>query len=174
MRTLGGRLFGLPGLLLSLGRRLLAPPILALMIVALGACGGGSSARTPDLAQFPLVPGAQIVTKLKQCDIGANAFCAWLLVVVDRRYPSGHSLSQAEHLLLQSHGWSSSDADTGEERAADSPGHKLRVSFSAAYGDLKGIDLGWISRPRPFALSLSRVLFDHLPAISVMLEEGNG
>jgi hypothetical protein len=73
--------------------------------------------------------------------------------------------------LLKS-GWTGADADSGEQRAADSPGHKLRVTYATAYGDLKGIDLGWIKRSRKLTLALSRAIFDHAAAMSMLLEVG--
>ena len=45
-------------------------------------------------------------------------------------------------------GWTGANADTGQQRAADSPGHKLRLTYAPAAGDLQGIDLGWIKRSR--------------------------
>jgi hypothetical protein len=126
----------------------------------------------PDSARLPLVSGAQIVQRVRQCDRGANAFCSLELVVVDPRYHNSLDLLTDEHQHLMSLGWTGANAEIGEERAADSPGHKLRVTFSTAGGDLKGIDLGWIHRSRKTALALSHALFDHSSALSVMLEYG--
>jgi hypothetical protein len=120
-----------------------------------------------------MVAGASVVAEVKQCDRGANSFCALELVVVDTRYKTSRDLVRSEHRLLKRSGWSSANADTGEQRAADSPGHKLRVTYATAYGDLKGIDLGWIQRPRKITLALSHALFDRSAAMSIMLEIGN-
>jgi len=120
-----------------------------------------------------MVRGATIVAQARECDHGANAFCALEMVVVDRRYRTSRDLVRDEHRLLKHRGWSSANADTGEQRAADSPGHKWRVTYATAYGDLKGIDLGWIKRPRSIALALSQALFSRASAMSVMLEVGS-
>ena len=54
-----------------------------------------------------------------------------------------------------------------------SPGDKLRVTYATAYGDLKDIELGWISRAKPISLALSHAIFDRAAAMSVMLEIGS-
>ncbi|MDQ6606908.1 MAG: hypothetical protein M3Z06_10235 [Actinomycetota bacterium] len=126
----------------------------------------------PELSRLPLVSGARIVQQVRQCDRGANSFCAIELVVVDPRYRTSLDLLTGEHQRLASLGWTSANAQIGEERAADSPGHKLRVTFATDSGDLKGIDLGWIHRSRQTALALSHALFAHSAALSLMLEEG--
>jgi hypothetical protein len=118
------------------------------------------------------VPGASIVTEVKRCDQGANAFCAWELVLADRSFKSSTDLLISEHRQLLRAGWSGADGDTGEQHAADSPGHRLRVTYATADGDLKGIDLGWIKRSRSVTLALSKALFQGVPTLSVMLELG--
>ncbi len=142
--------------------------------IALGACGASTADRTPNLNDLPLVPGATIVAQEKRCDMGANAYCAVEFVVVDRRFHSSEDLVHAQHQLLMQHGWSSANADIGPERAADSPGHKLRVTFATAFGELTGIDLGWIKRTRSITLALSRTMVQRQSAMSMMLEIGNG
>ena len=117
--------------------------------------------------------GATVVSEQRQCDRGANAYCAVEAVVVDRRFGSSGALLTAERHRLHAVGWSSTAGDNGKERAAESPGHKLRVTYATAEGDLLGSDEGWIKRPRPIVLSLSRVMFDGTPAMSVMLEAGS-
>jgi hypothetical protein len=152
----------------------LGPISLALVIpLALAACGQSGSSRVPDLAKLPLVPGANVVVQARQCDRGANAFCSFQLVVVDPRYPTSTALVSSERTHLRQLGWSDMNADTGEQHAAESPGHKLRVTYATAFGDLKGIDLGWIMRPRPIALALSHAMFARTSAMSVMLEVGS-
>lgn len=64
------------------------------------------------------------------------------------------------------------DGDTGEERAAESPTHSLRVTYATPFGDLKGIDLGWIKRSQPIAVALSQAMFHRSSAMSMMLEIG--
>jgi hypothetical protein len=140
---------------------------------ALAGCGAGSKSRDPDLTKLPLVNGASVVARVRQCDRGANAFCAIELVVTDRRYRTSADLVDAQHGQLRKHGWTGGTGDTNQQKAADSPGHKLRVTYATASGELRGVDLGSIERPRKITLALSRVLFDQAPAMSVMLEVGS-
>ena len=63
-------------------------------------------------------------------------------------------------------------AQIGPERAADSPGDHLRVTYATATGDLQGVELGWIQRARPVTVALSRTLFDHTSALSILLQLG--
>ncbi len=126
----------------------------------------------PDLSRLPLVSGAKIVQQVRQCDRGANSFCALELVVADPRYRTSLDLLSGEQRHLAALGWTSANAQIGEERAADSPGHKLRVTFATDSGDLKGIDLGWVHRSRSTAVALSHALFTHSSTLSLMLERG--
>ena len=153
-----------------MNRKLLALPVL---IAGLSACGPGGGNRSPDLERLPLVSGARVVAQASQCDQGASAYCALELVVVDPRFSSSDDLVKGERDHLLAAGWTRVNGDTGDERAAQSPGHKLRVTYATASGDLKGIDLGWIQRSRPLALALSRSLFDRASAMSLMLELGS-
>jgi hypothetical protein len=151
--------------------------LLAVALVALGTalagCGAGGKGRHPDLTKLPLVNGASIVAQVRQCDRGANAFCAIELVVTDPRFKTSTDLVDAQHSQLRKHGWTGGTGDTNQQKAADSPGHKLRVTYATASGDLRDVDLGSIERPRKITLALSRVLFDQAPAMSVMLEVGS-
>lgn len=140
---------------------------------ALAGCGQSAKSRTPDVSQLPLVQGATVVTQVRECDKGANAFCAIELVVADRRYKTSDDLLLSEHHQLLSHGWSGAGGDTGNERAADSPGHKLRLTYATATGDLQGVELGQIKRPGKIWIALSHTLLDQVPALSMMLEVGN-
>jgi hypothetical protein len=144
----------------------------AALAVAVAGCAGGGSQRTPQLSSLPLVPGSRIVVRVHKCDTGANSFCAWELVVVAPRYPNSDKLVNSEQRQLHSNGWSNADGDIGGERAADSPGHSLRLTYATPTGDLQGIDLGWIRRSRPVTLALSRAIFEHAPAMSMLLELG--
>jgi hypothetical protein len=143
------------------------------LILALAGCGDGRAGRPPSLSELPLVPGAQVVVQATQCDRGANGFCALEAVIVDPRYKTSEQLVDAEHEVVHRAGWAGVGADTGDERAAESPGHKLRVTYATAYGDLKGIDLGWIHRSPKIAYALSRALFDHASAMSVEVDLGS-
>ncbi len=149
--------------------RLVAVPA---VIVALAGCGQGNGQHTPNLAQLPLARGARVQVAVRRCDPGANAFCAWELLVSGSGYRSSIALLHAEHRQLKSLGWTSADADTGQQQAADSPGHRLRLTYATPDGDLRGIDLGWIKRSRTLTLALSRAMFAHTVAISVLYEEG--
>ncbi len=119
------------------------------------------------------MPGAQIIAQATSCDKGANPFCALQLVVVDARYKTSEDLVNAEHDVVHKAGWPGLAAETGDERAAESPGHKLRVTYGTASGDLQGIILGWIHRRPKIAVALSRTLFNHATAMSVELDPGS-
>jgi hypothetical protein len=136
-------------------------------IALLAGCGPGGTGSAPTANQLPLVPGAKIVAQAQRCDKGATE-----LVVVASQYRTSEALVSAEHRLVHSAGWRGVTADTGDERAAESPGHKYRVTYATASGDLKGIDLGWIHRSKRIAYALSRQLFAHSSAMSVLLEAG--
>ncbi len=135
-------------------------------------CGQASSPPTPALSKLPLVRGTRISVQVLRCDKGANAFCAWELVVVGPRYRSSAQLLRREHDQLRKLGWSGADADVSGENAADSPGHKLRLSYATDYGDLQAIDLGYTKRSRKVTFALSRGIFEHTPTMSMLLEQG--
>ncbi|HEY8764443.1 MAG TPA: hypothetical protein VIM18_09645 [Solirubrobacteraceae bacterium] len=154
-------------------RRALSLALLAVLVVgSLVGCGQGSSQRTPALGRLPLVKGARISVQVLRCDKGANAFCAWELVVVAPRFRGSDALLLSEHALLRKRGWSGAGADVADEHAADSPGHKLRVTYATDYGDLKAIDLVWTQRSRKVTIALSRAIFGHVPTMSMLLEQG--
>jgi hypothetical protein len=150
--------------------RLLAPLVAA---TALAGCGQSAARHAPALSKLPVVGGARIVSHVRQCDPGANAFCALEFVLVDPRYPTSAALLAAEEQSLRQRGWTSADGDFGQESAADSPGHKLRLTYGTAASELEGIDLGWIQRSHAIAHALSGTMFDRSPAISLMLETGS-
>jgi hypothetical protein len=155
------------------GRRLGVCTALLALLPMLAACGAGSPAqRTPTASQVPLVPGSQIVAEVRRCDSGANAFCAIDFVVRNPKYVSSDILARDESHLLRRQGWSLAQGDTGEQSAANSPGHKLRLTYATAAGDLQEIDLGLIIRPWPITYALSNAMFDRAAAMSMMLEVG--
>jgi hypothetical protein len=47
------------------------------------------------------------------------------------------------------------------------------VTYATAAGDLLGSDEGWIKRPDPIILTLSRTMYQRASAMSVMLEAGS-
>ena len=138
----------------------------------LAGCGSGGASGPLTLAKLPLVPGASITAQTRQCDTGANAFCAIQAVIVDPRYTSSGAFVEGEHRHLHSLGWTTSAGDDGDEVAADSPGHKVRVTYATVWGDLIGIDEKWIKRPWPIWAALTQSMFKGMPAMSVMLEVG--
>lgn len=140
--------------------------------VALSGCGQQSSTASPTLSKLPLVSGANIVTQVHQCDKGANAFCAIELVVVGPRFKSSVDLVKAQRRRLKESGWTGVAPDDGQQRAAQSPGQKLRITYATAAADLLGIDLEWIKRPRPITFALAHAMFDRSPAMSILLEAG--
>jgi hypothetical protein len=146
------------------------PAVLAAL--ALAACGGvgGPGALAPD--RLPLVAGARVLARVEQCDRGAHPFCAVDLVVVDRRLDSSGALVAREHEALRRAGWSDASGDFGQERASDSPGHRLHVVYATALTDLTGVDEDWIKRPRSLALALAGAVFARVPAMAVTLEAG--
>lgn len=145
---------------------------MALAGLALGGCGGGGSSRPLSISQLPLVSGATVVTQERQCDPGANGYCAIQAVIADPRAGSSGALVEEERRRLRRLGWSDAAGDNGKEHAADSPGHRLRVTYATAYGDLLGWDEGWIKRSRTVVLALDRQYIEGIPAMSVMLEVG--
>jgi hypothetical protein len=75
--------------------------------------------------------------------------------------------------VLRNSGWTLAGGDTGTETAANSPGHKLRLTYSSAADDLQQIDLGVINRAWPITSALSSSMFDRAAAMSMMLEVGS-
>jgi hypothetical protein len=144
------------------------------VIALLSGCGERGGRKAPDVRRLPLVRGASIVAQAKECDPGKRAFCALELVVEHPGLRTSSQLLARQRLLLQRSGWRAVNGDTGDERAAQSPGRRLRVTYATADGDLKAVDLGWIRRPRNITLALSRALFDRRAALSLMLEAGSG
>jgi hypothetical protein len=127
----------------------------------------------PTIGRLPLAPGSRVVSQVRECDSGSNSYCAIELVVVNQSSAnSGALVAQERHALAQ-RGWTETHANNGDEHAALSPGDKLRVTYATAYGELKDIELGWITRAKPISLALSHASFDRAAAMSVMLEIGS-
>jgi hypothetical protein len=139
---------------------------------ALAGCGGNGGDRVPALSRLPLAPGSHVVAQVRKCNHGQNAYCALEVVVVDRRYPNSWALVDGERRSLSQHGWTETHADTGDEHAAQSPGTGLRVIYATAMGDLKDVELGWISRSHAISVALSNTIFARAAAMSVLLELG--
>jgi hypothetical protein len=139
---------------------------------SLAGCGSTQAHRSPTVSSLPLVPGSQIVAQVRACDQGSNAFCGIDLVVRNRKYVSSDVLARDESHLLRKNGWSPSDGDIGSQSAANSPGHKLRLTYATAIGDLEQIDLSAINRPWPITYALSNSIFDRDAAMSMRLQVG--
>jgi hypothetical protein len=145
----------------------------AAITVAVAGCGGGSGARSPQLSSLPLAAGVRVMTNVRQCNSGSNAYCAIELVVLGPGYSSSRALVLAERDRLRSRGWIGASPTTGDQLANESPNNKLRVTYSTAFEDLKGVDLGWITRSWPTISALDGTLFNRAVAMSVLLEIGS-
>jgi hypothetical protein len=154
-------------------RRLSSAAVLACAVLLSALlCGCGAGARTPSLQRVPLVGGLHLITRQRICDKGRNAYCAIAMVMSAPDYASSQELQKAERLLLKKRGWVKVNAPVGQELGADSPGDHLRLTYAAANLELEAIDLGWVKRPRPIALALSRQLFNHASALAMLLQMG--
>ncbi len=145
----------------------------AAVTVAIAGCGGGGVGRSPQLSSLPLAPGTRVMTNVRQCNGGSNAYCAIELVVLGPRYRSSRDLVLAERDRLRSQGWVGASPTTGDQLANESPSSKLRVTYATAFEDLKGADLGWITRSWPTVSALDQTLFKRVVAMSVLLEIGS-
>ena len=140
------------------------------LTVALAGCGQTRYQGTPEV---PLLSGARVLQQIKRCDQGSNVFCALdMVVAAPPEYTSGGEFLKHERRYLRQLGWSLQLGEIRQERSAVSPGHRLRVVYATAAGDLLAIDLGWIQRPTSIARMLSRTMLDGIPAISLMVEAG--
>ena len=148
--------------------------MLAAIVLAVGGCTPGGADRSPSLASVPLARGAHVIVHVRVCNKGANAFCALELVVVGDGYRNSVQLLMAETRLLKRLHWKHANADTGLERAAYTPGDKLRMTYATPKGDLESVELGWVQRSRAITIALSHVMFENTPALSMLVEEGPG
>jgi hypothetical protein len=146
---------------------------LAIPAVAAAVAGCGHTSRSPTATRLPLVPGSSVIVTARECNHGANPYCSLEMVVQNSSYRSPRRLVFDERDYLYHHGWRAASPTTGVELAAESPGHKLRVTYATALQDLKGVDLGWIARPKSIEHALDRAVFGHVPTMSVLLEVGS-
>jgi hypothetical protein len=144
------------------------------LIAVIGGCSPDTGPRSPSFAKVPLAPHSHVLLKVRACNRGANAFCALEAVVIGSGYPSSNALLESETRLLRRLHWRRANADTGLQRAAYSPGGKLRLTYATAHGELEGIDLGWQQRRHAIEVALAHTLFVDRPALSLLVEEGTG
>jgi hypothetical protein len=150
-----------------------AVPILLAGALAVAGCGQSGSRHSLALGGAPLPSGARVVAQVRSCDHGANPYCALQLVIVGTHYASATALLNGEQSRLHQLGWTSTLGDTPKERSADSPGHRLRLSYATAADDLESWDLGSLKRRRSIARALAATMFDGAPALSLMLQTGS-
>jgi hypothetical protein len=146
--------------------------VLAVAVVVV-ASGRGSTPREIGFTNIPVPPGARVMTEVRSCDRGIHSFCALQVVIVGDRYRTSQALRQTYSAQLLKLGWTTTKGPDGNETAADSPGHELRLTFATAYEDLLGIDSNWIQRTPTISHSLSSAMFDRAPALSLMLLRGS-
>jgi hypothetical protein len=143
----------------------------AAIAAVLAGCGG--STRSPQLSSLPLAPGGRVMTNVRQCNGGSNAYCSIELVVLGSRYRSSRALVLAQRDRLRAEGWMGASPTTGDQLANESPNNKLRVTYATAFEDLKGADIGWIKRSWPTVSALDQTVFNRAVAMSVLLEIGS-
>jgi hypothetical protein len=152
------------------GAVLIAALAVAVIVVATGR---GGAPREVGLTNIPMPPGARVMTKVGSCDRGVHSYCALQVVIVGDRYRTSQALRQTYGAQLLKLGWTTTKGPDGNETAADSPGHELRLTFATAYEDLLGIDSNWIQRTPTISHSLASAMFDRAPALSLMLLRGS-
>lgn len=153
-----------------------ARAVLTAILGCLAVVGCGQTAdHRPSLqaGAVPLVGGAHVVARVRSCDRGGNAYCALQLVVVSRGFRSSTDLLAGEARRLRGLGWTSTIGDTPQERSADSPGHRLRLSYALASDDLRSWDQGTLKRRPGIARALAYAMFRRAPTLSLMLQTGS-
>jgi hypothetical protein len=158
------------GALAGAGVLVAAMVAVALVIVA---SGRGATPRAIGLKNIPMVAGTRVTSQVRSCDHGVNSYCALQVVVVGDRYASPHALRATYGANLLKLGWAMTKGPDGNETAADSPGHELRLTFATAYEDLLGVDSNWIQRTAAISHALSSAMFNRAPALSIMLVRGS-
>jgi hypothetical protein len=148
--------------------------VVAVVVVAVVVITGrGGTPRAIGLRNIPLPDGARVVTHVRSCDRGVHPYCAIQVVIVGDRYTSSAALRATYAQQLAKLGWTTAKGPDGNETAADSPGHELRLTYATAYEDLLGVDSNWIQRTAAISHSLSNAMFDRSPALSLMLLKGS-
>jgi hypothetical protein len=125
-----------------------------------------------DSPRVPLVSGARVVYKEKNCDAGTHVFCGVELVVSDTRFTSAGALVTSEAQRLQHLGWTLQQGEINQERSALSPSGRLRIVYASAPQELLAIDFGWATRSPALISSLDRSMINRTPAMLLVLEAG--
>jgi hypothetical protein len=141
--------------------------------VAVTATGRGGTPRAIGLKDIPMVSGTRVLTTVRSCDPGVHQYCSLQVVIVGQRYRTSQALRNTYGANLLKLGWTTTKGPDGNETAADSPGHELRLTFATAYEDLLGVDSNWIQRTAAISHSLSSAMFQRAPTLSVMLLRGS-
>jgi hypothetical protein len=144
-----------------------------ILVAVVVVTGRGGTPRAIGLRNIPLPAGTHVVTNVRSCDRGVHPYCAIQVVIVGDRYSSSAELRASYAQQLAKLGWTTAKGPDGNETAADSPGHELRLTFATAYEDLLGVDSNWIQRTAAISHSLSNTMFDRSPALSIMLVRGS-
>lgn len=143
------------------------------LVAVLVVTGRGGTPRAIGLRNIPLPAGTRVVSNVRSCDRGVHPYCALQVVIVGDRYPSSAALRATYTRQLAKLGWTTAKGPDGNETAADSPGHELRLTLATAYEDLLGVDSNWIQRTAATSQSLSNTMFERAPALSIMLVSGS-
>ena len=147
--------------------------VVVAVAVVIVATGRGGTPRDIGLRNIPMVPGTRVLAKVRSCDPGVHPYCSVQVVIVGDRYQTSRALRKTYGANLLKLGWTTTKGPDGNETAADSPGHELRLTFATAYEDLLGVDSNWIQRTAAISHSLSAAMFDRAPTLSLMLLKGS-
>jgi hypothetical protein len=157
-------------------RRITLGLLAAAAAAGVAGCGQGSAPGTPSASGLPLAAGSRVVARSRRCDGGAHPFCGLALVLVAPagRYASSAALMRAETERLHRAGWSTeTKGDTIHEAAAQSPGHRQRLTYAQGNEDLLSIEQARIERAASISRVLSREMFARAPVLSLMLQAGS-
>ena len=141
--------------------------------VLVATTGRGGTPRAIGLKDIPMVPGTRVTSTVRSCDRGVHAYCSLQVVIAGERYRTSRALRNAYGANLLKLGWTTTKGPDGNETAADSPGHEVRLTFATAYEDLLGVDSNWIQRTPAISHSLSAAMFQRTPTLSVLLLRGS-
>jgi hypothetical protein len=147
--------------------------VIVAVTVVIVATGRGGTPRDIGLKNIPMVPGTRVLTTVRSCDPGVHPYCSLQVVITGDRYQSSQALRKTYGANLIKLGWTTTKGPDGNETAADSPGHELRLTFATAYEDLLGVDSNWIQRTAAISHSLSTAMFNRAPTLSIMLLRGS-